>query len=187
MIMKQFIIYSACFLGTLFLNSFSSNSCNYLLKAKENSIQFDTSLNDEIFLINEKSILRSVGDVYPYLNKEDESVLLFSKKGDEYLKMHHELGGGRNSYDRFEVGYTKKENEKKELLTKYDHFITESGISLGIDKDAFLKKTCKKKLKISYENDFTVYQYSNTEWLYNAQYYFRSNTLVKFCFGYETP
>lgn len=185
--MKLFIICSGFFLGIFSLNNFSSNNSNCLMTIKNNSTHFDTSINHEIFLINEKSILNSVGDMYHHLNKENESVLLFNTKGNEYLKMHHELGGGRNSYDRFEVGYAKEANKKKELSTKYEHFTTESGISLGMTKQEFLKRITNKKMKISYKNKVAVYEYSNKEWGYNAQYFIRGDTLINFCFGYETP
>ncbi|WP_044172093.1 hypothetical protein [Flectobacillus major] len=156
----------------------------------------DTSLNGKIFLLNSKSIKREMGDIMPKLDTKANlpDIIFLNKNGNQYLRLIFHPGDFKNSFSKFEVGYSIPELKNKSRL-KFTEFYTERGIKLGITKSKFLsiinhriKKDSKKEeylLELNNPNDPFLEMYGLPA--YEAKYIFKNNILVKFYFGFKYP
>lgn len=175
-----------------------------LSKSKKIDIQTtfspDTSINN-IYLNSPKTTLEELGNVMDSQSfKNGYEVYYFSnKKYSEYLKLIFHPGGSKNSFSQVIVSNNNfVPDDRKLRLTKYDFFLTESGIRLGIRLSQLKKIKGKEYSKTQLEGvDIYTYEISNfneSDFLkeynmptYTASYYFKHNELIQFEFGFIYP
>ena len=173
---------------------------NDIRSGNENGV-FDTTINKVLILRNSNSVLNNIGDITSKLDKGKDfpDALFKSTTGTEVLKVVFFPGDPENCISMFEVAERKAYNKVHKLWpTRFKLFETESGVKLGISKEKLLKiKPGKyKESKIgdqtilllstdSVDDKLFLDKYNMVS--YTVSYYFRSNRLVKFSFGFEYP
>jgi hypothetical protein len=160
----------------------------------------DTTLNNEIILMNVRSILNHLGDVSSYRFEDDDlpRVCFIDSSKSFYIILTKLPGGNANRFMFFEVGYL--ENGASNLClnrNSYFNFLsTESGIKLGISfsdfkliKGANYRKSMSGNLmKISFRIDskndtYGILKKYNMP-IYEANYYFQKGKLIRYSFGF---
>lgn len=184
-ILKRLILF---FTSLLFILTISNGQVKYsksdtAKKYKQNCIvHLDTSVNGVIFS-DEKSFIKKFGDKHTLIDAYD--CLYFANYNEtEFMKLHHENGGGRNSYDEFEVS---KQNYVKAHIIKTNekHFISSNGIYIGMPLNVFFKKYKKSCFELSKKGNTLIYQYYYPYQTYYSAYIFSGNVLVGYSFGYD--
>lgn len=157
----------------------------------------DTTVNNALKLLDPASIRQNIGDQRRNFI-EDAQVIraqFANKTNNEYLILYHLDGSNANSFNEFEIGLL---NSKKRSFkaTTFPSFYTESGVHVGMTMDSLIamkgkkfKRTDQKgKIVLTYRvTDNNVVNHILTRYnmpIYEAQYFFRGNRLVKFIFGF---
>jgi len=175
-----------------------------IIKAKvEKQVLPDTTVNNKLMLSNDKSLKTFYLNEVKTLERIRESpvVVFINKDNNEYLIAYQYEGGIKNSYDCFEIGYLKNEQELNKVnnyKTSEESFITETNIGLGTSleklksiKGANYEKTERDNIIIlTYRNA----DFENSSFLkrYNMPSYFmeftlRENKIEKIKFGFDYP
>jgi len=122
------------------------------------------------------------------------------KEKKEYLIAYQYEGDVKNSFSCFEVGHLKDDPklEKENVVkTKYDNFMTESGLKLGITLEEITnlkgsdfkveKKPNEEIIRYTIDNpdDPKIKQYEMPP--YFMEFYLKDNKVYKIIFGFEYP
>ena len=150
----------------------------------------DYSINDTLFIENEPSILKSVGDLKKYYvetYEDGETVYMLNKDRNECLKMIYSPGNSINSFAEFEV-LSNHAPRKLFYQSKFASFATESGVRLGMPDSAFFRIKGKPQNTRKQADGTVVYEYRSAD---DVLYYFRAwiknGVVQKFRFGLENP
>jgi hypothetical protein len=174
-------------------------------KNEVNNIVPDTTINNKMFLSNEKSLCRLYADCKSVVTidkiRESPVVLFTNQSKTEYLIAYQYEGGIKNAFDCFEIGYLKNEQSFYKVniyKTLEENFVTETNIGLGTSleklksiKGTNYEKTEKENLIIlTYRNaDFETSSFLKR---YNMPSYFmeftlKENRIEKIKFGFDYP
>jgi len=122
------------------------------------------------------------------------------KEKKEYLIAYQYEGDVKNSFSCFEVGHLKDDPklEKEDVVkTKYDNFMTESGLKLGITLEEITnlkgsdfkveKKPNEEIIRYTIDNpdDPKIKQYEMPP--YFMEFYLKDKKVYKIIFGFEYP
>jgi len=157
----------------------------------------DTTLNNKLKLLDPASVRQNLGDQNGKLIDDSKAsrVQFANSSNSEYLILYHLAGSNANSFNEFEIGNLKAKN-KSFKTTAFASFSTESGIQIGMGKDALI--TIKgKEFTTAKRGGYTILRYSTKIGrfgsgilqrynmpIYEAEYSFSENKLVKFIFGF---
>ncbi|HEX9514091.1 MAG TPA: hypothetical protein VF939_26550 [Puia sp.] len=157
----------------------------------------DTTVNNTLKLLDPASIRQNIGDQRRNFIEDEQAtrVQFANKTNNEYLILYHLDGSNANSFNEFEIGAlnTKKRSFK---TTTFPSFYTESGVHVGMTMDSLIaikgkkfKRTDQKgNIVLTYRvTDKHVANHILTRYnmpIYEAQYFFRGNKLIKFIFGF---
>lgn len=127
-------------------------------------------------------------------SEEFPKAVFLNQRRNELLTLIFHPGDEENQFA--EVVVCKAKSDDKFPVLKVDSFSTEKGIKLGIAPQA-IRKILGKPHKVKQDRDFTVFEYritGDSEFLksfnlpeYYGEYYFQSNQLTKFQFGFTYP
>lgn len=162
---------------------------------------YDTTINSQLILRDNKSIEKSIGDVMQKLDtiKDLPDVYFVNTLGTESLRLIFYPGDTKNTISSFEVlsvDYTDK--VQKLWPTSFASFTTESGIKLGMTKEEIVKIK-GRDFKVTNSGAEVVLEYvtdekEDTGFLkrynmpsYFAKYIFQYNRLIRFAFGFDYP
>lgn len=187
---KKIFILPFCFLGLGF---------NSVLYCQQSFIP-DTTLNNEVVLMNVRSIIRYLGDISSYRFEDDElpRVCFIDRSKRYYIILTKLPGGNANRFIFFEVGFL--DNGASNLCLNrnvyFNSVSTESGIKLGMSFNEFKlvkgtrykKSNIGDKVKISFrvnsDNDtYGILKKYNMP-IYEANYYFQKGKLIRYGFGF---
>ncbi len=167
----------------------------------------DTTINNILFLNNETSIIRNIGNTESLMISDEDYfpyVYFVSKDETQYIKMTIFAGSSLNSFDVFEIGYVRDIQYKIPNKSNFENFYTESGIHLGMHKEE-VRKIKGSRFVETKSDGFSIMRYQISEGEkfdgenyksrflerngvgYSASYYFKNNKLVKFSYGFEYP
>lgn len=202
--MKTIILYTLILLN--FYNKINfTNEINFQQKpnninVKNKEIKPDLKINN-LEIVNPNSIIKNIGDLKKYLenSKMDlPSVTFFNNNKSIKITLVTFPGSSYNDVYQFIIENNDSKIVKKEKVLKYDDFITENGIKLGITKEEIVKiKGSNFKLKKN--NDcivlsYIINDYKKSDFLkrYNMPSYFmeytiKNDILIKFKFGFDYP
>jgi len=155
----------------------------------------DTTINNELKLVNSKSIEKAIGNQSGKLVDDEKAsrIQLANVNNDEYMILYHLSGSNANSFNEFEIGILKT-NSGVFKSTHYKSFSSESKIKLGMLEEDLTRIKGGNYTK-DVKDGFTVVNYKITDSsdsflknynmpLYKAQYYFKDGKLTKFIFGF---
>lgn len=159
----------------------------------------DTTINNILNIEDYRSIEQSLGDIMEKLNHAAPlpDVYYTNSLSNLYLRLVFFPGSTRNSFSRFEIGI-KPAGKKYEMLTQFNDFGPESGISIGDSMKSVIeiKGSSYKKYRnagvtvLFYE----ISDMSGNHFLqrynmpgYSAKYYFRNGKLFKMSLGFDYP
>ncbi|MEO6903376.1 MAG: hypothetical protein ABI315_09495 [Bacteroidia bacterium] len=169
---------------------------------QKDSLKPDISINKQLFLQNPESVEKVFIDIMPLLNKEAEfpDLYMFNNNKKEYLRMVLFPGSSKNSISQFEVGYySDLPANTKTTSSKLDSFYTESQIKLGIAKEHLIMEKGKNFKEENAKDNQSIIRYTLSDFnksdflkrynmpVYFAEYWFKSNKLIKYRFGFEYP
>jgi hypothetical protein len=154
----------------------------------------DTSVN-KFVLLNSISIKQNIGDQTGKLIEDEKATRIQFTNSDrrEVLTIYHLDGANANSFNQFEV--RKATGIEKSMPSIRDKtFVTESGIRLGMTQQQLIAIKGRGAMN-KHKNGVISIQYKVTDKtsdllkrynmpIYQAIYYFTSNKLVKFTFGF---
>ncbi len=165
----------------------------------------DTTINKKLCLSNYNSLPLFYSN---YKNittidriRESPVVIFASKSKIEYLIAYQYEGSTKNSFDCFEIGYLKNEqnlNKVNIYTTSEDNFKTESDLCLGLTFEElgsikgsdYEKKEKESETILTYRNT----NFENSAFLkhYNMPSYFmeftlKENKVIKIKFGFDYP
>jgi|GEM_PF-864264 len=111
---------------------------------QQNIFKADSTINNALKLENVSSLRSIKEDVNKLISVEDlrESpvVVFLNADRSEYLLAYHYEGDTKNAFACFEFGYTSALKLPKQFsVLNIDHFCTESGLRLGMDKSRVVK------------------------------------------------
>lgn len=178
-------------------------SCKtHSIKSVNSISTVDTSINNQLILRNANSIERTIGDIMQKLdkNKDLPDVYFSNSSRTEVLRMVFFPGDHNNQISIFEV-------IKGDLfdsivsapVVKYNSFVTESGIGIGMSKLNVIKKKGNSYLTSKDKSGLEVLRYTYDKTndpifltrynmpSYFAEYCFNDNVLVRFAFGFDYP
>ena len=170
------------------------NSLNYLPDISINNFSLHKPTGLFIDKDNFKQNLNQVSLPFSYL-------LILNKTQDQYFKLTYYPGGTYDQFSYFEIGQIKIDTLNKQIKYKIsdeDNFTSETNIKIGISKNDFIRikgndfiKTKSDLDKLFYQlkidSDTTGFLKNYNMPIYDAIYHFRSDTLIKFEFGFEYP
>ena len=189
----------------IFLLIFNISAFGQNHKELEKSIIPDSTINNQIIIMNDLSVLKTFGYIWNLVLRDPHRIYFVNKSGTEYLKMTFHSGNSENQFSEFEIGDISLIPENEPInKSNFEGFYTESGIRLGITKNELIKIKGKNFIAIknehnlegiryNLESDYDGYDYIfKYEFLerygypsYYAFYWFKNNKLVKFEFGFE--
>ena len=173
-------------------------SCNTTDSTKKESIvqkdliddyqnnEIDSFIND-ISVFNDSVINHKFKDINNYINQWDTmppDVFFRNKEGSEYLRLIKWPGDGQYSFKEVEIGYVidlKQDVEFYQL--DFDVFSTGKKVELSFSKDEVMMKWDVQWIK-SLNQELDILTYTNPKELYEANCYFKNDSLIKIRFGY---
>jgi hypothetical protein len=170
-----------------------------------NEIVPDTTINEKLFLSNDKSLCKFYIDCKSVATidkiRESPVVIFTNKSKTEYLIAYQYEGGIKNAFDCFEISYVKNEKELSNVnnySTLENNFRTETDISLGISLEE-LKVIKGSNYEKEEKGNLTILTYRNNDYevssflkRYNMPGYFmeftlKDNKAEKIKFGFDYP
>jgi len=181
-----------------------------LIPTSPECLGLDSSINDQIYFINGKSMRNA----FPNLDsawKRNDRVYFVSRDSLKFISLGTNYGGGKDEYQDADIGYVRgnlkdfipEEIENSDFnpksvrspilpkffftASRFADFTTGWGIRLGMTESRFLQIMKGKHMSKKKMNSKLIYEYWNEKCLYKAVYTFKANRLVHFSFGYITP
>jgi len=157
----------------------------------------DTTVNNTLKLLDPASIRQSIGDQRKNLMEDERAtrIQLANRLNTEYVILYHLDGSNGNSFNEFEIGVLKAQT-RAFRKTDFASFRTESGVHLGMSLDSLVAIKGKKykraegkgNVHLSYRlTDKRMAHRILTRYnmpIYEAEYVFRDNKLIKFTYGF---
>jgi len=167
------------------------------LPAGKPGLTVDTTVNNILKLLDPASIRQSIGDQRKNLIEDEKAtrIQLANKSNSEYIILYHLDGSNGNSFNEFEIGTLKAKN-KAFKTSQFATFSTESGVHLGMTPDSLVAlKGNKYKRAVGKGTVILSYRLTDkhavsgilTRYnmpIYEAEYVFRNNRLIKFTYGF---
>jgi len=170
-----------------------------------NQIIPDTTINKKLFLSNYETLPRFYSNYKSIATidriRESPVVIFASKSKIEYLIAYQYEGSAKNSFDCFEIGYLKSEqnlNKVNAYITSENNFKTETDLSLGLTFEG-LESIKGSNYEKTEKGNLTILTYRNTDLetssflkRYNMPSYFmeftlKENKVIKIKFGFDYP
>lgn len=189
------LIYASCTKSSVQVDI--QDNSNMEVKEVKNIFIPDVQINN-LKLVNPESITKNLGDLKGKVVEDDSlpHVIFFNKNKTQKLYLVLFPGSGYNDIYQFRVERNISEQSNNINTLNDSQFVTESGISLGIDKSKLIELKGSNYVE-GEGNDIIVYQITeskNMEFLqqynmpiYYAKYVFVDEKLDKFEFGFEYP
>lgn len=183
------------------VTSFKSKEPEALKIKKDTIFTPDTSINEQIFLNNPLSIVKTYGNIMSIMDQDADlpNMYIINSTKKQYLKLILHPGNIANFISQFEVGYSINMAvgvRKKPSINAA--FASESKIQLGISKAEIIKikgynykEVVKNKIKFiryridDFKNSSFLKRYNTP--VYLAEYWLKNDKLIRFRFGFECP
>jgi hypothetical protein len=185
---------------TLLAISCSTTQKESINETKEKQVTVTTDFSNPSFIDehmeditfgDSSNVIINYGDLESQILESDNfppQVGITNTTQNEYIVLSKWYGDGRNEFKYCNVSNS-RDDFRKDLFfanSKHEIFTTGKGVKLGISKNELLKNLGADYSKVNLEN-YEVIKYKDTEILYESNYYFISDKLVKFDFGYLYP
>lgn len=170
----------------------------------------DTAFNNIMYFLDSESTLIAFPNIDSAWRLNDRAYFV-NRDSTTYVSLGVNYGGGKYEYKEAEIGYVVgsldsfipqeiKSSSLYEDLGKsmpsfyflqsgFREFVTDCGVMLGINSEEFMFICRLKRWDIEEKvvGNQTVYTYYNDYCMYEGEYTFEKDRLVKFSFGYVTP